>query len=487
LIFVSWEFVAFFAVVVAAYFCLSFRWRWVWLLGASLFFYAIVEPVYLVQIVAATAVSFALALRLETESETRRKAMLLAAGIGLLVANLFVFKYASFFNESARSLLDAVGVDYPVLAFHILLPIGISFYTFQLISYLVDVYRGEKAERHFGHFAVYVTLFLKIVAGPIERARNLLPQLKAEHRFDYARIVSGLQLIAWGAFKKVVVADRLAPIVNSVYDAPESFSGASHAFATWLYAFQIYCDFSGYTDLALGCALILGFKLTQNFRRPYFATSIQDFWKRWHISLTSWLTDYIFNPLIRSKFIRIKWYNLMLMSMLATFVVSGFWHGAKWTFVAWGTLHGLYIVAALMMQKPFNGLVRRIKLDKRPQLYRGLKIAFTFTLVCLAYVLFRANSMDDAIYIFTHLHTGWDDAIWSFKETVGLLRQEFMLGLAGIVVVMAADLLRGRADLGVVLASRPAMRWGLYSAGALSIVLLGAFYQAHQQFIYFRF
>jgi hypothetical protein len=333
-----------------------------------------------------------------------------------------------------------------------------------------------------------VTLFPKLIAGPIERGRNLLPQLKLDHAFDYARIVSGLQLIAWGAFKKVVVADRIAPIVQSVYDAPQGFDGVSIAFATWLYAFQIYCDFSGYTDMALGAALILGFKLTQNFNRPYFATSIQDFWKRWHISLTSWLTDYIFNPLIRSKLIKIKWYNLMLLSMLVTFLASGLWHGAQWTFVAWGGLHGLYIVIALLLQKPFNTFVRRIKLDQRPQLYRALKIAFTFTLVCFAYVLFRSESMADAAYIYSHLHTGWSDPITGMKATVNLLREEFVLGLAGICVVMGVEAAKGRVDIGAKVAGAPVWaRWGLYYAGAASIVLLGAFYEVNQQFIYFRF
>jgi D-alanyl-lipoteichoic acid acyltransferase DltB (MBOAT superfamily) len=332
-----------------------------------------------------------------------------------------------------------------------------------------------------------VTLFLKIVAGPIERARNLLPQLKAAHAFDYARVVAGLQLMAWGAFKKIVVADRIAPFVQAVYDAPHNYDGAALSFATVLYAFQIYADFSGYTDLALGGALILGFKLTQNFNRPYFATSISDFWKRWHISLTSWLTDYIFNPLVRSKLIKIKWYNLMLISMFVTFVASGFWHGAQWTFVAWGALHGFYLVAALVLQKPFNTFVRRIKLDQRPKLYRGLKIAFTFTLVCLAYVLFRAHSMADALYIFSQLHTGWGQAADSFKTVVGVNREAFLLALAGIAVLIAADVLKGRVDLGALLASRPAVRWGLYYAGAASILLLGAYYNVNQQFIYFRF
>jgi D-alanyl-lipoteichoic acid acyltransferase DltB (MBOAT superfamily) len=486
--FISVQFATFLAAVAFVYFCLPYRVRWVWLLAASLGFYATYEPVYLVQILAASAATYFFAIKLEAETDKRRKVRLLAVSIGLLVVNLLVFKYTWFFNETARALVNVFGVEYPVPVIRILLPIGISFYTLQLISYLVDVFRGEKAERHFGFFALYVALFPKLIAGPIERARNLLPQLKADHALDYARVASGLQLIAWGVFKKAVVADRIAPIVASVYDAPKDFEGVSLAFATWLYAFQIYFDFSGYTDIALGVALVLGFKLTQNFNRPYFATSIQDFWKRWHISLTSWLTDYVFNPLIRSKFIRIKWYNLMLLSMLATFLVSGFWHGAQWTFVAWGALHGSYIVIALMMQKPFNAFVARIGLTARPRLYRGLKIAFTFTLVCFAYILFRANSMADALYIISHLHTGWGDVVGGLKATVNLLREEFMLAIAGIAIVMGVEVLKGFVDVPGTFASRPAVvRWGVYYAAALSIVLFGAFYSIHPQFIYFRF
>jgi D-alanyl-lipoteichoic acid acyltransferase DltB (MBOAT superfamily) len=485
--FISWQFVAFFAAVVAAYFCLPLRLRWIWLLGASLFFYAVAGPVYLIQVAAATALTYVMALRLETASEPERKRLLVGAGVGLLVLNLIIFKYASFLNESARALLTSVGIDYSVPTFHLLLPLGISFYTFQLIGYLVDVSRGEKAERNFGHFALFVTFFPKMVAGPIERARNLLPQIKADHQIDPADISAGLQLIAWGAFKKIVVADRLAPIVNAVYDAPQAYDGVSLMFATWLYAFQLYCDFSGYTDMALGTARIVGFKLMQNFNRPYFATSIQDFWKRWHISLTSWLTDYVFNPLIKSKFIKIKWYNLMLISMFATFVVSGFWHGAAWTYVAWGALHGTYIVIALLLQKPFNTWVVQIGLNKRPQLYRWMKIAFTFLLVCLAYVLFRAHSMADAMYIFTHLHTGWGQFIDGLKAVSGPYREELMLGLLGIAVVMGSELLKERIDIGATLAARPAMRWGLCYAGVASILLLGAFYSVDQNFIYFRF
>jgi D-alanyl-lipoteichoic acid acyltransferase DltB (MBOAT superfamily) len=487
-IFVSWEFVTFFVVVAAAYFCLPLRLRWVWLLGASLFFYASAGPLFLIKIVAATAVTYAIALQLEKATGSTRRQLLMGAGVGLLVLNLFVFKYASFLNESTRTLLAAFNIDYAAPSFQLLLPLGISFYTFQLIGYLIDVSRGEKAERNFGHFALFVTFFPKLVAGPIERARGLLPQIKADHPLSPENLSEGLKLIAWGAFKKVVVADRLAPIVNSVYDAPQAYDGVSLMFATWLYAFQLYCDFSGYTDMALGTARVLGFKLTQNFNRPYFATSIQDFWKRWHISLTSWLTDYVFNPLIKSKFVKMKWYNLMLISMFATFLISGFWHGAQWTFVAWGALHGLYIVIALMLQKPWNQFAANVGLTKRPQLYRSGKIVFTFILVCFAYILFRANTMNDALYIITHLHTGLGDPVEGLKATVGLLREEFVIGMLGVAVVMGVDVLKGRIDVGAMLAARPAwMRWGLYYAGATTIVILGAYYNVSREFIYFHF
>ena len=488
MVFISEQFLAFFAVTVLSYYCLPLRLRWIWLLLASIFFYAYAQPLYLLQMLATTGAVYWLGLKLEQAEDNQRKQGLMAIGVALLVANLFVFKYASFFNESFRSVFGVVGAEYPVPFFQILLPLGISFYTFQLISYLIDVYRGDTAERHLGHFGLYVAFFPKIVAGPIERARNLLPQIKVDHAFDYALVAAGLKLAAWGVFKKVVVADRIAPIVDRVYNAPGEFDGVAMTFATWLYAFQIYCDFSGYTDIALGVAMIFGFKLMANFNRPYFATSIQDFWKRWHISLTSWLTDYVFNPLIRSKVIKIKWYNLMLLSMMVTFVVSGLWHGAQWTFVAWGALHGAFIVAGLLLQKPFNKTMMQIGLVKRPQLYRSLKIALTFSLVCFAYILFRANTMTDALYIMAQLPTGWGDAVNGLKDAVGPYRTEFMYGLAGIAVVMIAEILQGRVDLGATIAARPAwMRWGFYYAGALSIILFGAFYTNNQQFIYFQF
>lgn len=384
--FVSAQFVIFFLAVVVVHFALPARARWIWLLAASLLFYGFAEPIYLVQILAATGVSFWLGQRIEAAPDKKAKQPIMALGVVLLTLNLVVFKYTPFLNETLRSVLGLASVPYPVPELQWLLPIGISFYTFQLISYLVDVFRGQqKAERNLGAFTLYVTFFPKLVAGPIERAKNLLPQIHASPAFNRVDVMLGLQLILWGAFKKVFVADRIAPFVNSIYDNPEAANGVQIAFATWLYAFQLYCDFSGYTDMALGIALVFGYRLTQNFNRPYFATSIQDFWKRWHISLTSWLTDYIYTPLTRQKTFKIKLFDLMLYAMFITFVVSGLWHGAAWTFVVWGALHGSYIVVSLLLQKRWNTFARNIKLTERPNLYRGLKITVTFyaRLLCL--------------------------------------------------------------------------------------------------------
>lgn len=487
MVFHSLEFLVFFGVVAICYFAAPLRARWIVLLAASLYFYGASEPVFLIQILAATGVCYWLALRLSATENQSNKKRLLTFGIVLLVANLVAFKYSELFNETLRAMFGWAGAHYPVPTFQVWLPIGISFYTFQLISYLVDVYRGGVPERHLGLFAVYVTFFPKVIAGPIERAKNLLPQLHLEHRLDYAQAVNGLQLMLWGAFKKVVVADRIAPFVSSVYDNPTAHDGVEMAFATWLYAFQIYFDFSGYTDIALGAALILGFKLSPNFNRPYIATSISDFWKRWHISLTSWLTDYVYTPFTRQRRIKMKFYNLMLLGLFITFVVSGFWHGAQWTFVAWGMLHGLYIVVSLQTQKVRTAFSKRVGLLARPKLHRVIKIFVTFNLVSFAYILFRANSFGDAIYIIQHLLTGWSRAPWTIKEFVYDGFAEFTLAAAGIVLIMWAESWKTKIDLPALLARRPVLRWSMYYAGALSIVLLGAFYGMNQQFIYFRF
>jgi hypothetical protein len=482
--------VTFFVIVATVYFLSPERLRWIVLLLASAYFYATGGTIFLLQIIAATCATFWLAIKVQSAATSQQKKRLTTVGVLLLVANLVAFKYTAFLNETFRSVVGSLGLVYPIPVVEALLPLGISFYTFQLISYLIDVSRGTApAERHLGLFALYVTFFPKIIAGPIERAKNLLPQLHTVHSFDAPRVVAGLQLMLWGAFKKVVVADRIAPIVSQVYDNPHAHDGVVTAIATWMYAFQIYCDFSGYTDMALGAALILGFRLAMNFDRPYMAISIQDFWKRWHISLTSWLTDYVYTPLTRQKLVKIKFYNLMLIGLFVTFVASGFWHGANWTFVAWGALHGFYIVASLQLRKPWNSFATRIGLLKRPKLHRALKIIFTFNLVSFSYILFRASSIDDAMFMAGNLLTGWGNAIATAKPFIGNSDNfaHFFLSGVGILIVLAAESFKARMDLGRTIAARPWMRWSVYYTATVALLLLGALYGTEQKFIYFRF
>ncbi len=486
--FISFEFACFFFIVTLFYFLLPARARGSWLFVSSAVFYGWSGPIYLIQLLTATVVVFVLGRRIEHAPDKHTKRRYVALGVLALVANLLTFKYAAFVNETFRGLFGYLGVAYSLPDVSIALPVGISFYTLLLIGYLVDVFRGGPAEQDAGTFALYTTFFPKLVAGPIERPKHFLPQLRQPPGFDYARVVAGLQLMAWGVFKKTVIADRIAPFVEDVYGNPSAHDGVTMTLATWLYAFQLYADFSGYTDVAIGAALVLGFTLVTNFNRPYFATSIQDFWKRWHMSLTSWLTDYVFTPLTRQRRFKLKFFTMILLGLFLTFVTSGLWHGPRWTYVLWGALHGLYIVVALLLQKPTTVFVRAIRLDRHPQLYRCVNVGVTFSLVCLAYVLFRANSIDDAGYIFAHLLSGWGNAAEGLRVYLADRQAEFVIALAGIAVLMGVDMLGSRIDVGTAIAARPPWaRWSIYSVGVASILILGAFYDSQYNFIYFRF
>lgn len=483
MIFYSPEFIVFFVAVVMGYFVVPAAARWIWLLAASAFFYAYAGPAFLVQIFAATAVAYSVAFGIEGAQSAGAKQRRLTFGVVLLLVNLCLFKYALFFNNLLGPLVGWRGADGPLIT--LIMPLGISFYTFQLIGYMADVYRGDRAERHFGIFCLFVLLFPKVVSGPIERSKNLLPQLHALPDFSLPLAIAGLQLMLWGAFKKIVVADRIAPYVDRVYSAPQDFDGVATAFATWLYAFQLYFDFSGYTDMALGAAMILGIKLMQNFDRPYFAVSVQDFWKRWHISLTSWLTDYIYTPITRAKWIKIKLYNLILIALMVTFIISGFWHGSHWTFIAWGALHGAYIVVSLLVQKPWNQFAKRIGLTKYPRFYNGFKVAKTFLLVCFAYILFRSADMGDALFMMGNLWTGWGNVPGGIGAVVQGDATNIVLALVGIVIVMAPEFLPERKPDDVV--ARPVWQVWITQYALVTAVLLFGASGGGEQFIYFRF
>jgi alginate O-acetyltransferase complex protein AlgI len=345
LLFNSLQFVFFFPAVVALYFATPARFRWVLLLAASYYFYAAWKPEYLVLIFASTTVDYACARGMGAWGSDRVRRLLLYASITANIGMLFAFKYLNFFSESARAVLAEFNIFHGVPTFDLLLPVGISFYTFQSLSYTIDVYRGQtKPERHFGIFALYVSFFPQLVAGPIERSYRLLPQFFEHRGFDGPRITSGLRLMLWGFFMKLVIADRLAVYVNEVYSNPQAFAPSTLLLATYFFAFQIFCDFAGYSSIAIGAARVLGYELMQNFNRPYFAASIREFWGRWHISLSTWFRDYLYLPLGGNRVERRRWY----LNLLVVFIVSGLWHGAAWTFIVWGALHGSYLVVSLV-------------------------------------------------------------------------------------------------------------------------------------------
>lgn len=310
------------------------KYRWAWLLAASYYFYMNWNPAYAILIFGSTIITYLCSLLLEKyQTDRGKKRLFLTISLIINFGILFLFKYFNFVNETMFSVMEYLGVRWAVPNLDILLPVGISFYTFQAVGYTIDVYRGQlKAERHFGIYALFVSFFPQLVAGPIERASNLLPQFREKHVFNTSMAIDGLKLMLWGYFMKVVVADRLAVYVDAVYNNVDQHNGTSLLLASILFSFQIYGDFGGYSLIAIGAAKIMGFRLMTNFKRPYFATSIKAFWSRWHISLSTWFKDYLYIPLGGNRVSRKRhYYNLFV-----TFLVSGVWHGANMTFVIWG-------------------------------------------------------------------------------------------------------------------------------------------------------
>src|SRR5215211_4458511 len=402
MLFNSAAFLIFFPIVTTAYFLLPHRFRWMLLLAASCCFYMAFIPQYILILAVTITVDYFAGLGLE-KFEGRKKRWVLIASILTNIGMLAFFKYFNFANENLAALANFMGWNYPVHTLSIILPIGLSFHTFQSLSYTIEVYRGhQRAERHFGYLALYVMYYPQLVAGPIERPQNILHQLHAEHHFDYARVTDGLKWMAWGMFKKVVVADRMLQFVNPVYGAPTSYDGPALVLATLAFAVQIYCDFSGYSDIALGSAQVMGVKLMKNFDHPYFARSISDFWRRWHISLSTWFRDYLYIPLGGNRVARPRWYA----NLFITFLVSGLWHGARWTFVVWGALHGAYLILALVSGDARARVRSALGLERHPTVLRLWQTTATFALVGVAWVFFRAASLVDAWYVVTHLASG---------------------------------------------------------------------------------
>lgn len=497
MLFNSFEFLLFFPIVTIGYFVLPQKARWLWLLVASCIFYMAYKWEYILILGFTICIDYIAGILIAQSEGQKRKWMLalsLIANIGVLA----VFKYWNFGVDSLFGALGnaAAGKNYLL---NILLPIGLSFHTFQSMAYTIEVYRGHQpVEKHFGIFALYVMFYPQLVAGPIERPQNLLSQMRDKHAFDYERITRGLKMMAWGFFMKVVIADRISPTVNAVMGGslaadptgPLKFAGPTLVIAMILYAFQIYCDFAGYSNIAIGSAEVMGFRLMKNFNHPYFSTGIGDFWSRWHISLSTWFRDYLYIPLGGNRVSPAR----RILNVFIVFVVSGLWHGASWNFVIWGVLHGAFRVIEMLTDKARRKLVSAIGIARHARVWTLLRVLFTFALATFAWIFFRARTLNEAFYVATHLFSGWGGLlnattrgqIFDPLGGYGVLAALFAL----IAVLLFVDLLQERRGSIIEMVNRQptAVRWAVYYIGIMAIIILGRMAtEGNNEFIYFAF
>lgn len=476
MLFNSLEFLVFLPIVLITYYSLPHRKQNVFLVLASCFFYASWDWRFLLPLLFSTTIDYACAVRMERSAnraeplDARKKYLYfsLITNLGLLG----FFKYFNFFVDTFHELLLTLGISVPVPTLQIILPVGISFYTFQALSYTIDVYRGKlHATQSFWDFFLAVLFFPHLVAGPIQRAANLISQVVTPRRTTRDQVFDGLNLILWGYFKKTYIADGLAPIVNTIYAAP-SISGGEVLVGTLAFAFQIYCDFSGYTDIARGVAKLLGFEFMLNFNLPYFAANPSDFWRRWHISLSSWLRDYLYIPLGGNQHgPRATYRNLML-----TMILGGLWHGAAWNFVLWGIYHG----SLLAVHRLASPALERIQPNARSisaYVWLSVRIALMFTLTCYGWLLFRATSLDQVIAMTQALSS-------PFNQLPAAEFGRVMVLVAPLIVVQLIQFSTGRLEFWRLASSNKTLYAALSSATVYCIVFLGA---TPQSFVYFQF
>lgn len=488
MLFNSIDFLLFFPVVTILYFLLPHRLRWIWLLAASYYFYMCWNAKYALLIAASTLITYLSGLFIARFP--RRKKLWVALSFLSNLAILFFFKYFDFFLNNLSAAAGLLGVSLKRPGVDIVLPVGISFYTFQALSYTVDVFRGEvEPERNLFKYALFVSFFPQLVAGPIERSKNLLGQVNERHTFDADRARDGLLLMLWGMLEKIVIADRISYLVTYVYDNYAALPGIATVLATVLFAVQIYCDFSGYSDIAIGAAQVLGFRLMENFRRPYLAKSVAEFWRRWHISLSTWFRDYLYIPLGGNrKGTARKYVNTMI-----TFLTSGLWHGASWNFVAWGGLNGAYQVLGSMLAPARDKLCGALHIDRENRLWQCLQVAITFCMIDFAWLFFRAPSFRTALAMIVHMLSDFRPFALSGGAlyTLGLSQPDFTVAVIAVAVLILSDLLRERyGSLRERLTAVPLpVRWAVYLLGILVVLVFGIYGPGYSesQFIYFQF
>ncbi len=479
MLFNSFAFAVFLPVVFIIYWLLPHKFRWILILVSSYYFYMSWNIKCVFLILFTTIVSYAGARFIEKENSIKKKKRILAGMAVLCLGVLFFFKYFNFASKSVTDILSLFTIQLNPITLNLLLPAGISFYTFQTLSYVIDVYKGDvPAEHHFGMYAAFISFFPQLVAGPIERTSHLLPQIKAPHTFNYIQASYGLKLMAWGYFKKLVIADNLAQYVSIVYDSPKQYHGFALVLASVFFTFQIYCDFSGYSDIAGGTAKLLGINLKINFKSPYFSQSIKEFWSRWHISLSAWFRDYIYIPLGGNRVSRIR----HSFNLLITFLASGLWHGANWTFIAWGGVHGaVQVIEHILLPE---------KYQKSTGIIWFLRVSAVFLFCSFAWIFFVSDSMDDALYVIRHLfdniaspvtylHQGFQD--------IGLDKGRMLIELTMILLLAVYDFLSLNIDVISELNKKNTLiRWTVYICFSLLIVFFSQ-KGAAAEFVYFQF
>lgn len=485
----SIDFAVFFPIVFTIYWLLSknLTLRNVFILIASYFFYGCWNWKFLMLIITSSIVDYIIGRYIMKSTSKSKKKVLLIVSLMVNLGILFYFKYFEFFVSSFADSFSLFGRAFDTDTLNIILPVGISFYTFQTLSYTIDIYRGKlKASTDPIAFFTFVAFFPQLVAGPIERASHLLPQFSQRHHFNYDQVKSGLLLMAFGLFKKMVIADRAAILVNQVYNSPDDYYGVQVIIATILFAFQIYCDFSGYSDIAIGASRTLGFDLMKNFNTPYFSKSITEFWRRWHISLSTWFRDYVYIPLGGSRNGQFAMYrNLFLV-----FVISGLWHGAAWTFVIWGAIHGTVIVIEKALSKSRNKIKNQLQLKNSQPSGKLFYIFITFSIVCFAWIFFRANSIGDALLLVSKISLDNFSIVFTDELfNLGLSRSQFLILITAILLLIYFEIRLKKVKILNQLSSQPLIyRWACYLCIACTITLFGIYgLDSSSQFIYFQF
>lgn len=478
MLFNSFAYAAFLPIVFTIYWLLKDSYRWILIVIASYFFYMCSGLRYGLLIFGISGVSYLAARLIENISEKKKKVVLIIS-ILFCMGVLFFFKYFNFFSRTVNDIINTIGIHKDAITLNIILPVGISFYTFQIMSYVVDVYKGTtKAEHHFGKYLAFVSFFPQLVAGPIERSDNLLPQIKSAHKFDYDQAMYGVKLMLWGYYKKLIIADILSEYVQKVFINPYEYTGFALIIASIFFTLQIYCDFSGYSDIAIGTAKLFGINLMTNFRSPYFSGSIREFWGRWHISLSTWFRDYVYIPLGGNRVGKIRHY----VNLIITFLVSGLWHGANWTFLAWGGIHGLAQVVETAVwgrQKESPNFLEHI-----------IRTVIVFVFCTFAWIFFVSHSLEDAFYVIanclngigspmSYLRDGFADI--NFGKNMRVVFGTFILILA------AYDLISYKKDFVEWISSKgKTIQWVFYVVIGLSIVFFSRKGVA-AEFIYFQF